>query len=188
MKLELKVICQSIQIQFQIQKKTKGRILVYPNMAKLLLGEYYNKTHFKGATALAENFVNPELKEKEDFLYKKITGIKDEKINNKSLSKHKYFSKTVIYFNHNKNKFISEKEMNKQLNENNQLYSFISKFPNDEKNFDIVKANPLLYSISKKTDKIYGEENLQEKVDYLKEIKVKNKKRNKIKFLFIIRN
>ena len=166
------------------KKKRKGRILVYPNMAKQLLGEYHNKTHFKAATALAENFVNPELKEKEDFLYKKIKGLKDEKRKNKRLSKHKYFSKSVINFNHNKNKFISEKEINKQLNENNQLNNIISKFPIDEKNFDIVKANPLLYSVSKKIDEIYGEENLQEKLDYLKEIKVKNKKKDKIKFPF----
>ena len=162
-------------------KKTKGRIFVYPNMAKQLLGKYHIKTHFKGATALAENFINPELKEKEDFLYKKIKGFKNEKKKNKNLSKYKYFSKSALNFNQNKIKFISEKEINQQLNENNQLNSFINKFPIDEKNFDIIKVNPLLYSIKNKIDKYYGENKLQEKLDYLKEIKVINKKKNKKK-------
>ena len=162
-------------------KKTKGRIFVYPNMAKQLLGKYHIKTHFKGATALAENFINPELKEKEDFLYKKIKGFKNEKKKNKNLSKYKYFSKSALNFNQNKIKFISEKEINQQLNENNQLNSFINKFPIDEKNFDIIKVNPLLYSIKNKIDKYYGEDNLQEKLDYLKEIKVINQKKNKKK-------
>ena len=166
------------------KKKTKGRILVNPKMAKQLLREYHIKTHFKGATALAENFINPELKEKEDFLYKKIKGLNNEKKNNKSLSKHKLFSKSVLNFNQNKNRFISEREIYQQINDNNQLNSFINKFPIDEKNFDIVKANPLLYSVSKKIDKNYGEENLQEKLDYLKEIKVINKKRDKKKLPF----
>ena len=166
------------------KKKTKGRILVNPKMAKQLLREYHIKTHFKGATALAENFINPELKEKEDFLYKKIKGLNNEKKNNKSLSKHKLFSKSVLNFNQNKNRFISEREIYQQINDNNQLNSFINKFPIDEKNFDIVKANPLLYSVSKKIDKNYGEENLQEKLDYLKEIKIINKKRDKKKLPF----
>ena len=166
------------------KKKTKGRILVNPKMAKQLLREYHIKTHFKGATALAENFINPELKEKEDFLYKKIKGLNNEKKNNKSLSKHKLFSKSVLNFNQNKNRFISEREIYQQINDNNQLNSFINKFPIDEKNFDIIKVNPLLYSIKNKIDKYYGEDNLQEKLDYLKEIKIINKKRDKKKLPF----
>ena len=159
------------------KKRTKGRILVDSDMAKQILHEYHNKTHFKAANALAEKYTKPETKKKEEFLYKKIKGLDSN--NNSKENKKKYLSRSVINLNRIKNKFMNDKQIHQQINNLNQLNCFVKKFPIEENNFDIIKANPLLYSLNKKFNENQDDINLKDKLEYLKNVKLEKKEKKK---------
>ena len=74
---------------------------------------------------------------------------------------------------------MNDKQIHQQINNLNQLNCFVKKFPIEENNFDIIKANPLLYSLNKKFNENQDDINLKDKLEYLKNVKLEKKEKKK---------
>lgn len=130
------------------------------SVAKELMSEYYNKTHFKAAMSLADN-------------YPKIIKRNEKKSKNNSVLNEKICSSMKSL---NRTGYINNQYLPKKKEIKNNTFSileqFVKRFPLLEENLDLVEANPLMYNHSFKEN--INQKSIhdftQEQMDVLKDL------------------
>lgn len=147
-------------------------------VAKQLMSEYHNKTHFKAAMSLIDpppslqnrnsNSSKSLFKEEKDK-DKGKTGMNSNSANispNRA-KKHGYLTSQYLHI---------KREIERENNNPSMLNQFANKFPLGEDNIDLVEANPLLYNLNFHLIKNASDVDLTRiKMDYLKQLAFDNR-------------
>lgn len=148
-------------------------------VAKQLMSEYHNKTHFKAAMSLVEQ--PNTIHSKNAKLHKRATISQEDKEMGKT-ARSNYSSTNISPIKAKKHGYLTsqylniKKEIERENNTPSMLNQFANKFPLGEDNFDLVEANPLLYNLNYSLIKNASNLDLTGiKMDYLKQLAFENR-------------
>lgn len=132
------------------------------SVAKELMSEYYNKTHFKAAMSLVDNYHKirkRKPKNQNSFIEPNISS----NLSMKSISNTGFLNikKNIQY----QNKAIKTRS-------SSLLEQFVKQFPLLEENLDLVEANPLMYnhSIKETSNQKPYQDLTKEQIEFLKDL------------------
>lgn len=117
------------------------------SVAKQLMQEYHYKTHFKAATTLAEKYTDKNTKIEKEKVFRQTQNLFKRRLHPHNT---KFHNRSMVCQRKNNSNETSEKKVNLQLNKS-ILTKFQEKFPLGKENFDLIKANPLLYNLNFRT-------------------------------------